>query len=157
MKARVCALSRLSGAREAAKAWPSALAGLCVGAAVGGILGGLVGLGILEVRAREYRRDRDDGGILVSVRANPGTEDEVQNAMTEHKATIYLDTSQWCSRAFPRLTNLRKAFEMLEMPNPTEPGPEPRPPGYPNPEPSPPGPVIDPMREPVRIERIEML
>lgn len=64
---------------------------------------------------------------------------------------------------------LRKAQHMLEMPNPTEPGPEPRPPGYPNPESppfpperapdwepgedNPPGPVIDPMPDPVTMER----
>ncbi|HEY7982156.1 MAG TPA: hypothetical protein VID19_11800 [Candidatus Eremiobacteraceae bacterium] len=67
----------------------AALAGLGVGAAGGGILGGLVGLGIPEVRAKEYQRDLDDGGILVSVRANPGTEDEVRSALIKHKATIY--------------------------------------------------------------------
>gem|GEM_PF-3628829 len=63
----------------------------------------------------------------------------------------------------------RKDLKMLEMPNPTDPGPEPHPPAYPNPEPSspvperepdwepgenrPPGPVIDPMPEPVKMER----
>jgi hypothetical protein len=67
----------------------AALAGLGVGAAGGGIVGGLVGLGIPEVRAKEYQRDLDDGGILVSVRANPGTEDEVRTALTKHHATMY--------------------------------------------------------------------
>ena len=67
----------------------AALAGLGVGAAGGGILGGLVGLGIPEVRAKEYQRDLDDGGILVSVRADPGTEDDVRKAMTKHNATLY--------------------------------------------------------------------
>ena len=67
----------------------AALAGLGVGAAGGGILGGLVGLGIPEVRAKEYQRELDDGGILVSVYANPGTEDEVRKALTKHHATIY--------------------------------------------------------------------
>jgi len=67
----------------------AALAGLGIGAAGGGILGGLVGLGIPEVRAKEYQRDLDDGGILISVRANPGTEDDVRAALLKHKATIY--------------------------------------------------------------------
>ena len=67
----------------------AALAGLGIGAASGGILGGLVGLGIPEVRAKEYQRDLDDGGILISVRANPGTEDEARNALAKHHATMY--------------------------------------------------------------------
>ena len=67
----------------------AALAGLGVGAAGGGILGGLIGLGIPDVRAKEYERDLNDGGILITVRANHGTEDEVRSAMIKNNATIH--------------------------------------------------------------------
>ena len=59
---------------------------------------------------------------------------------------------------------------MFEIPNPGESGPEPRPPSYPPPDPAesppgrkpdwepgeemPPGPVIDPMPDPAKMERV---
>jgi hypothetical protein len=87
----IAAVAATGGAAAPLVAGPlaAALAGLGVGAASGGLLGGLVGLGIPEVRAKEYQRELDDGGILVSVRANPGTEDEVTQVLTKHNATIY--------------------------------------------------------------------
>jgi heat induced stress protein YflT len=48
----------------------AALAGLGAGAVGGGIVGGLIGLGIPEVRAKEYEQKLRDGGILVGVRAS---------------------------------------------------------------------------------------
>jgi hypothetical protein len=48
----------------------AALAGLGAGAISGGIVGGLIGLGIPEVRAKEYEQRLRDGGILVGVRAS---------------------------------------------------------------------------------------
>ena len=87
----IAAVAATGGAAAPLVAGPlaAALAGLGVGAASGGILGGLVGLGIPEVRAKEYQRELDDGGILLSVRANPGTEDEVSEVLTKYHATIY--------------------------------------------------------------------
>jgi hypothetical protein len=87
----IAAVAATGGAAAPLVAGPlaAALAGLGVGAASGGILGGLVGLGIPEVRAKEYQRELDDGGILLSVRANPGTEDEVSKVLTKNHATIY--------------------------------------------------------------------
>jgi hypothetical protein len=87
----IAAIAATGGAAAPLVAGPlaAALAGLGVGAASGGLLGGLVGLGIPEVRAKEYQRELDDGGILVSVRANPGTEDEVTRVLTKNNGTIY--------------------------------------------------------------------
>ena len=87
----IAAVAATGGAAAPLVAGPlaAALAGLGIGAAGGGLLGGLVGLGIPEVRAKEYQRDLDDGGILVSVRANPGTEDEVTQVLTKNHATTY--------------------------------------------------------------------
>ena len=56
----------------------AALAGLGAGAVGGGIIGGLVGLGIPEVRAKEYERKLRDGAIMVSVRAGSRTGDEAR-------------------------------------------------------------------------------
>ncbi|HLJ83607.1 MAG TPA: general stress protein [Candidatus Eremiobacteraceae bacterium] len=58
----------------------AALAGLGAGAVGGGIVGGLIGLGIPEVRAKEYEQKLRDGGILVGVRAS--TPVDAANART---------------------------------------------------------------------------
>jgi len=45
----------------------AALAGLGAGAAAGGLLGGLIGAGIPEERAKVYKTEIDNGGIILGV------------------------------------------------------------------------------------------
>ncbi len=70
----IAAIAATGGAAAPLVAGPlaAALAGLGAGAVGGGVLGGLVGLGIPEVRAKEYERKLNDGAIMVSVRASMG-------------------------------------------------------------------------------------
>ena len=59
------------------------LAGLGAGAATGGIIGGLIGAGIPEERAKLYKTDIDEGGIVVGVR--PRTPDDATYFQSEWK------------------------------------------------------------------------
>lgn len=61
----------------------AALAGLGAGAVGGGIIGGLVGLGIPEVRAKEYEQKLRDGAIMVSVRAASGDAARAREILTD--------------------------------------------------------------------------
>ena len=45
----------------------AALAGLGAGAATGGLIGGLIGAGIPEERAKVYKTEIDNGGIILGV------------------------------------------------------------------------------------------
>jgi hypothetical protein len=45
----------------------AALAGLGAGAAAGGLIGGLIGAGIPEERAKVYKTEIDNGGIILGV------------------------------------------------------------------------------------------
>lgn len=61
----------------------AALAGLGAGAATGGLIGGLIGAGIPEERAKLYKTDIDNGGIVVGVR--PRNPDDATYFQSEWK------------------------------------------------------------------------
>ena len=81
----IAAIAATGGAATPLVAGPlaAALAGLGAGAVGGGIIGGLVGLGIPEVRAKEYEQKLRDGAIMVSVRAASGDAARAREILTE--------------------------------------------------------------------------
>lgn len=81
----IAAIAATGGAAAPLVAGPlaAAIAGLGVGAVGGGIIGALVGLGIPEVRAKEYEKKLRDGEILVAVRADGGDAVAAQNILNE--------------------------------------------------------------------------
>lgn len=81
----IAAIAATGGAAAPLVAGPlaAALAGLGAGAVGGGIIGGLVGLGIPEIRAKEYEQKLRDGAIMVSVRAATGDEARARQILTE--------------------------------------------------------------------------
>jgi len=81
----IVALAATGGAAAPLVAGPlaAAIAGLGAGAVGGGIIGALIGLGIPEVRAKEYEAKLRDGAIMVSVRATGGDAAAAREILTD--------------------------------------------------------------------------
>jgi hypothetical protein len=81
----IVAIAATGGAAAPLVAGPlaAAIAGLGAGAVGGGIIGALVGLGIPEVRAKEYEANLRDGAIMVSVRASGGDAETARAILTD--------------------------------------------------------------------------